>query len=229
MRENRLFAKNEAVPLPEAESVKRIADAPALRPATKADVAKIAAVDKRYRDARSIAMDVSKTLKISALGRERASRGKLLVSRGKMRMEMDSPDRSLLVVDGATAWLVNYPSDEFKGAALQVVKANVGSKKARSQAIIGLLAGGGLLKHFTVVGFDESSATYFLQPQKQLVEFTRAQARLSADGKDLAQLSYWDELGNETRMDLSNLRLNVEAPASTFKYAPPADADVTVF
>lgn len=212
---------------------KPLPDAPPMRPAAKEDIARIEAVDRRYQGARSVSMDLVKTLKLSALGRERKARGRVLVSKGRMRMEIDSPDKSLLVLDKKSAWLVNYPPEEFKGAAIQVVKANVSSKRARSQAIVGLLAQGGFLKHFSVVGVMATPATgasgfiYFLQPDAQLVEFTRAQARLTPDGKNLLELRYWDEIGNETALTFSNVRLNAPAPESAFQYVPPQDADVT--
>ena len=230
LRDNRLFAKADAEP-----PGKPLPGAPVMRSATKADIDKIRAVDRRYQKAKSVAMDVTKTLKISALNRERVSKGHALTSKGRIRFEIDSPDRSLLVVDGKTAWLVNYPSEEFKGAAVQVVKTEVSSKKAQSQAIVGLLAQGQFLKHFTVVGAQvdpsgegASNIVYFLQPVAQLVEFTRAQARLSPDGKNLLELRYWDEIGNETDLNFANVRLNAPFSDSSFKYVPPKDADVTV-
>ena len=242
LRDNALIAKAPAPPPQEPQlnsaaevsglgepgvAGKRMVGAPVIRPPTNADVAKIKAMDKRYQAAKSVAMDLEKTLTLTVLGRERVSKGRTLVSKGRMRLEIDSPDRSLLVVDRKTAWLVNYPSEEFKGSVVQVVKSNVGSKKTRSQAIVGLLAQGGFLKYFQVVGVGDADRIYFLQPQKQLVEFSRAQARLTADGKDLLELRYWDELGNETALQFSRVRLNVPAPDSAFQYSPPADADVT--
>ena len=224
LRDNGLFAQNKA-PEPVAPVV------PAMRAPTPADVAKIKAIDRRYRAASSVSMDLGKTLKIAALGRERSAKGRVLVAKGRMRLEIDSPDRSLLVIDRKNAWLVNYPSDEFKGAALQVVKSKVASsKKARSQAIVGILAQGGFLKHFKVVGIASGPASgdvYYLQPDHQLVEFTRAQARLTSDGTNLQELRYWDELGNETALLFSNVRLNGPAPDASFRFVPPADADVT--
>jgi outer membrane lipoprotein-sorting protein len=100
-------------------------------------------------------------------------------------------------------------------------------------AIVGLLAQGGFLKYFSVVGVmaapgdDQLKTIYFLQPQRELVEFTRAQARLTIDGKNIFELRYWDEIGNETSLLFSNTRLNPPLAESMFEYVPPKDADVT--
>ena len=146
-------------------------------------------------------MDLKKILKVQLLDKSTSSSGKVLFSKGRMRMEMDAPEKSLVVIDKKHIWVVNYPSDEFKNSAPQVMQAEVTAKKARSQNFLGLLTQGGILKYFNVSGVQKISneaELFYLQPNLASFEFKRAQIILNPQTKLIMALKYWDELGNET-------------------------------
>ena len=146
-------------------------------------------------------------------------------------MELQEPDKSLVVLDKKTIWVVNYPAAEFKSAKLQVIKANVDSSKGRAQSFIGLLARGRLLKEFYVVGVHDDSKTtktYFLQPRNASDDFKRAEVTINAENQ-IEKLLYWDNVDNETQMQFSKITLNKKVSDGMFRYSPPSDADVTVY
>lgn len=218
--------KRMASPEPSATPGK--ATAPSAAPARALKALK--EIDKRYQEASSIAMDVDKTLSLGLLGKEKKSKGRLLLSKGRMRMEIDSPDKSIVVVDGKTLWIADYPSAEFKDASVQVLKGPLDSKKGAQRSFVSLLTRGGILKHFKIVGAqkdDEGRDVYFLVPNAQSFEFKRAQLTASGDGRSIAELRYWDERDNETRLRFSNVKFDVRAPAKSFEFVPPENADVT--
>lgn len=187
-------------------------------------------IDKRYQAAKSIAMDLDKTLLLGLLGKERKSKGRLLLSKGKMRMEIESPEKSVIVVDGKMLWVADYPPAEFKNAAVQVLKGKLDSKTGVQQSFVGLLTRGGILKHFKVTGVqkdDKQRNVYFLTPAKQSFEFKRAQITATPDGKAIAELKYWDERDNETRYQFSNVKFDGSLPPKSFEFVPPENADIT--
>jgi outer membrane lipoprotein-sorting protein len=127
--------------------------------------------------------------------------------------------------------VVDYPSEEFKDAAVQVMKGELSSKKGAQQSFVGLLTRGGILKQFSVSGVQASpadgQATYFLQPVQQSADFKRAQLTLSSEKKQIVELRYWDERDNETRFLFSNTKFDQAVDSKLFKFTPPKNAAVT--
>lgn len=202
------------------------------KPDQSVDIKALKEIDKRYQTAKSVAMDVEKTLVMGLLGKEKNSKGRLLLAQGKMRMEIESPEKSLVVVDGKTLWVADYPPAEFKNAAIQVLKGNLDSRKGAQQGFVGLLTRGGVLKHFKVTGTQQDEkgrGVYFLAPTQETFEFKRARLTLSENGKSIYELCYWDERDNETRMRFSNVKFNAPVSAKSFEFVPPTNSDVTTF
>lgn len=203
-----------------------------LRPATKEDLASLKVLDQKYKNSKSISMELEKSLKLSVMNQERKSKGRLLISQGRMRMEIDKPDQSLVVVDKKNIWVVQYPPADLEGASLQVIRASAETKKGRSQSFIGLLVKGGITKYFNVLNTmtaKDGSTTYFLQPEAGTVEFARAQVTLDPKTSQLKELKYWDELSNETTFVFSKISFDKKIAADKFAYSPPKNADVTVY
>lgn len=200
--------------------------------AESADVDLIKSIDHSYQKAKTISMDLKKLIKVELLDKTSKSSGKVLFSKGRMRMEMESPDKGLVVIDKKHIWVVNYPSEEFKNSALQIIEADVSTKKGRSQNFLGLLTQGGILKYFNVSGVQKNSdeeRVFFLQPNQATVEFKRAQIFVNPKTKFITGLKYWDELDNETAYEFSNVKFNKNLEEKNFVYHPPKNADVTHF
>lgn len=201
--------------------------------ATDEDLKRLQKIDSRYQRAKSVVMEIDKTLKLGLLGRETKSKGQIQLSKGRMRLETKTPDESLVVVNKNTLWVVNFPPAEFKdkGAAVQVLKAKIDSKKGRSQNLLSLLTQGGLLKFFTVSSVQKDSekkqVTYFLQPKQDLVEFKRAQVVVSSTKEQIIAMRYWDELDNETQFEFTKVVFDKVLSDKVFAYTPPKNADVT--
>ncbi len=187
-------------------------------------------LDKRYQSAKSVSMALEKTIVIGALEKEKKSKGRLTLSQGRMRMDIEEPDQSLVLIDGKTVWVVDYPSADFKDSPVQVMKGSVQSNKGASQSFMGLLARGGILKHFqvTAVQNDERGRPiFFLNPAKDTGEFKRAQMILSKDNKEIAELRYWDDRDNETRLVFSQVEFDKPINKKTFEFIPPPGAAIS--
>lgn len=212
-----------------AQEKEQAAAAP--RSVSEGDLKTLKALDQKYQKAQSITMDVDKTLKLGLLGSERKSKGKLHLSRGRVRMELEGDEKTLLVVNKKNLWAVTFPPAEFKDAAVQVIKGDLGNKKAKSKTdtAVGLLTQGGILKSFKPTGAQantDGSTIYFLQPLQSQSDFKRAQIAVSKDGSMILGLRYWDDRDNETSFEFSDVKFGKKADDQLFTYTPPKNADV---
>ncbi len=60
---------------------------------------------KPFRVASGVTLGIKKKTVSPLLGREKLSKGKMSYRKGKVRIEMEAPEASLLVMDGKTIWL----------------------------------------------------------------------------------------------------------------------------
>jgi outer membrane lipoprotein-sorting protein len=207
--------------------------APTLRSVDKTDLKSLALLNTRYQSAASVDMDVEKTLKLGLLGQERKSKGHVWLSKGRIRMELEGAEKTLLVVNKKHLWAVTFPPAEFKQAVIQVITGDVDSKAAHKQAMAGLLGAGGFLKNFTATGVQiqaNGEHDYFMQPQHDQNEMKRAMLRVSPDGQKILSISYWDERDNETGFQFGepafSKKVDTKENDKRYNYTPPANADV---
>jgi outer membrane lipoprotein-sorting protein len=183
----------------------------------------------KYSSASALTMKVNKTLKLGVLEEERKSKGQLWISDGKLRMELEGAEKFLLVVNKSELFAVTFPAPEFKNAAIQVIRGETKSSKAKQQALPSLLSSGGFLKAFKATGLNLEATgekTYFLQPVKDQADFKRAQIKVSAAGDRIDEFKYWDTQDNETTMEFSDVKFGGKLDQKLFNYTPPANADV---
>ncbi len=201
--------------------------------AKKAEAVKPANLDplKNLDDAfqkQSMKMKVAQTTK-SMIGTETKHRGTMVISKGRLRMELDGEPKSLLVVNKNNLWAVTYPDEMFKDSKFQVIKANVSTKKGRAKNPLSVLSQGGFFKFFIASGSQKEANgdfLFFLSPRSEETELRRAQVRVSPDGKSIRLLKYWDTLENEVQMDFSDVEVVKSVDEKLFDYTPPKNADV---
>jgi outer membrane lipoprotein-sorting protein len=211
-----------------------------MHPPTKEESTVLKKMDLQYQKAKSISMDMQKTTS-GELIPEKKSTGTILISKGRMRMEIAPPNQALIVINKKEIWIANSPPAEFKDAAVQVAKLKADSKSAQSQNFLGLLMGGGFSKYFKIVSVQaqvgESQAEqasmkaelkFFLSPLKSSFDVTRAELLLSQDQKSVKELIYWDERNNETHFEFSHVTFGPKVSDEKFKYTPPKNAEVSV-
>jgi outer membrane lipoprotein-sorting protein len=211
-----------------AQAADRAAGASEIQAVTKADKKVLDDLNKRYKDAASITMAVQKNLKLGLLAQEKKSSGRIWISKGRMRMELDGPEKTLLIVNKKNLFAVTYPSAEFKDAPVQVIKADMATKKGRSQNMLSVLTAGGVLKFFTAPSVQlvpNGEKIFFLQPKSDQVDFKRAQMRTSKDGKTITELKYWDVQDNETDLVFSDIQFGTKIPSTQFDFTPPEKAE----
>jgi len=184
-------------------------------------------VSQSYRSAKLVEMDVEKTVKLELQGRETKYQGKIYLANGKFRWENTTPEETLLVFDGTTIWSVQTPPKEFGGAP-QIARGKI-NKKTKSQILISSLLGGDLNEKFKVVkeSKDKESTTLEVAPKGNDLQVKSLNLVVDNKKSQLKELSYKDDLGNQTTMKFSKIQFMKKADNSKFKYQPPKGAPVT--
>jgi len=137
---------------------------------------------------------------------------------GKFRWAYEKPHRELLVADGAKLWIYD-PDLE------QVTVKRIGN--AISSTPAALLAGkDDITRLFTLrdAGTRDGLAWVEATPKAKDTGFDRV--RLAMNGRTLAAMELYDQLGGHTVLHFTDLKANVSLPADTFRFTPPKGVDV---
>lgn len=189
--------------------------------------AALQSVTKKYRNAKTVEMDVEKVVKSELLGKETKHQGKIFLGNGKFRWENDTPEKTLLVYDGKTIWSEQTPPPEF-GGPVQVARGKV-DKKTRSHILLTTLVDADVKKNFKVLSEKKDGAemTVSVQPLQDDLTVKDMTLKIDTKGNVLRQVSYKDDIGNVTTLNFSDVNFLKSEKKNLFKYQPPKDAQVT--
>ncbi|MGE0761887.1 MAG: outer membrane lipoprotein carrier protein LolA [Bdellovibrionales bacterium] len=186
----------------------------------------------RQKEGTSVA--IKKRTTNSLLGREKKSEGRLYYRRGKLRLELKSPEDSLVILDGKTLWLATK-LDEDLGGKTMVTKTSARSLKKSSTLIAALLENQQLLKEFKVSARKTDGEEVHLKftPRLSDGEIQDLQLWLNPKAGRLLKVLYTDDKENEVEFTLGepgSLFSGFDSdPDQIFFYKPPKDAEVTEF
>lgn len=186
-------------------------------------------VASRYSTADTIKMDVVKITRLKLLGKERTSEGQILVKKtGRLRWDTSKPNKALVLLDGKTIWLVDYPIDpEDK---ITVLKA-ANPKKSQPQTVVAFLLGRGhISKNYSVEGkpkLENGVASYKLKSKRSETQLKNLFIRISENDKTITHMIFEDNLDNETELNFKNIEFNLPVEDKQFVFKPPKNADVT--
>jgi outer membrane lipoprotein carrier protein len=186
------------------------------------------ATTQKYKKSEMTVMRTEKIVKSELMGTENKFSGTIAISQGNFRWENTEPEKSLLIFDGQTIWSEQSPPKEFPGP-VQVVKAKV-DKKNKSQVIIGSLLGSGtLFENFNVISekIQGDEYLYKIEPKSKDLKISVLNLSVLKKTKEVAEISYLDDVGNLTTMKFSRIEFNKKKNKDLFKYVPPKDAQVT--
>ncbi len=137
---------------------------------------------------------------------------------GRFRWDYQTPFERVIVADGERVWLYEADLDQV---TIRKLTSGIGDTPAA------LLTGKeSVLERFTV----EKSWTEGGLAQVRLIprsaESDFAGVTLGFQGSELRQLLLDDRLGQQTRIDLSGVRINPTLAPDLFRFQPPPGADV---
>lgn len=187
-------------------------------------------LNRKLTSEKHLTAEVEKTTVLQLLGRRQTATGQLQVYKGQVRLELEAPEKSLLVVNPKEAWVVTYPPEDFAGAPIEAVVTSLGAGSSSQLGIGKVLSGEGILEVFKVAGVekDKGRRTFQLEPKKSSEEFQRGLLVTDAAVEKILELVYWDQLDNQVSYKFKKMKFSDQAPgASTFSYKPPAGANVT--
>jgi outer membrane lipoprotein carrier protein len=148
-----------------------------------------------------------------------SSSGSVSIARpGKLRWEIQKPYPQTLVGDGDKFWIYD---PELKQVTVRKAGQAIGGSPAS------LLAGNNdLEKNFTLKEAGEQDGLLWVEAMPKVNESGFERVRLGFSGNELRGMDLLDNFGQTTHIRFSRLERNPNLPATTFKFVPPAGADV---
>lgn len=190
-------------------------------------------VSQKYRTTKGAQMKLEKKVVLSVLGQDRVSSGELKVSNGKLRLEMLSPNRSLLVFDKENLWFEESSPPEFGPGSVQVGRLDV-KKNSKDQALLAFLLGDEKVwGELNLKSKEEKDKTLLLVTEpRQASRFSNIRElslKLLPETLAITEIAYKDELGNQTKYSFSKVEFDTKLPASLFEYKPPKGAAISEY
>jgi outer membrane lipoprotein carrier protein len=147
------------------------------------------------------------------------SSGIVAISRpGKLRWEIQKPYPQLVVGDGEKIWIHD---PELQQVTVRKAGQAIGGSPAA------LLSGSNELeRNFTLKEAGESDGMAWVEATPKANDSGFERVRLGFSGSDLKAMELLDSFGQTTLVRFSRLEKNLALPASTFRFTPPAGADV---
>ncbi len=147
------------------------------------------------------------------------SSGTVAISRpGKLRWEIQKPYPQLVVSDGEKVWIHD---PELQQVTVRKAGQAIGGSPAA------LLSGSNELeKNFTLKEAGESDGMAWVEATPKANDSGFERVRLGFAGSELKAMELLDSFGQTTLVRFSRVEKNPALPASTFRFTPPAGADV---
>jgi len=201
--------------------------------AAASDIKLVKQVMGRYHEAAAVKSDVKKEVYFALLDEKKATQGTLLFSKGRMRLEMAKPEEFLVVVNKEVIWAVT-PANAELGSAMQVLKIVSKDLSQQSRAPMAMLFGQKKAwDQFKVMKSEEKNGvkTIALAPKKpdSINDVSSVQLAINLKENLLSELSYKDDLDNETKFIFSKTNFKAKVNKKSFSYSPPKSAEVTVY
>ncbi|MDH5537382.1 MAG: outer membrane lipoprotein chaperone LolA [Betaproteobacteria bacterium] len=137
---------------------------------------------------------------------------------GKFRWEYDKPYEQTIVGDGQRLWIYDKDLNQVTTRPLD---------RALGASPAALLAGSNEIEmNYTLANLGTQEGLEWLEatPKRQDTAFERIRLGFSKTGLEAMELR--DQFGQVTVIRFADLQRNPKLPAETFRFTPPAGADV---
>lgn len=182
----------------------------------------------KYKSAKMVQLDVKKKVKSELLGKQQVFEGQIYLAQKLFRWDTETPDKSQIIFDGKNIWNVQYPPKEMKSSVnIAKMKLNASTKK---QMVIGaLLNQSGVTKNFKILKQKNTNGIceVSLEPKTNDMNIKNLTVKIDVKPKLLSMISYEDDLGNLTEIEILKTTFSKSAKAKLFQYQPPKGASVT--
>jgi outer membrane lipoprotein carrier protein len=137
---------------------------------------------------------------------------------GKFRWTYDKPHKQVLVGDGSKLWIHD---PDLNQVSVKRIDAAISSTPAA------LLAGkDDITTLFTLRDAGSGDGLNWVEATPKAKDTGFERVRLGLQGKTLAAMELFDQLGGHTMLRLLDVKANAAVAPDTFKFTPPQGADV---
>lgn len=170
------------------------------------------------RDAKSGKAAFTQTVTSPDGARKKVSSGSFEFLRpNRFRFSYAKPFEQLIVADGNKVWI--YDTDLNQASSRKIAQV-LGSTPAA------LLAGGSLEKDFELSAQPAKDGLEWALALPKQKDGTIQQLRVGFKGKDLTAIEIVDAFGQRSMLWFSGFSANVSLTPESFRFTPPAGADV---
>ncbi len=135
----------------------------------------------------------------------------------RFRFAYLKPFEQIIVADGQKVWIFDT---DLNQASSRKLSAALGNTPAA------LLAGGSLDKDFDLSALPAKDGLEWAQALPRTKEGAFQSMRIGFKGKELAAVEIVDSFGQRSLLQFTQFVANPSLPADSFKFTPPAGADV---
>jgi outer membrane lipoprotein carrier protein len=183
----------------------------------------VARVQKYYDATKSLKAKFDQELQSPTTGTKKASGEVLLKKPGKMRWDYATPEKKLMVSDGATLW-VYEPEDE------QAVKQEVKGSTLTAQLSF-LVGEGKLAQEFDASttkldGLPPDTLALKMVPKSGTVAYRYLVFIVDGKSGQVRQTIIYDQQGGSNKLSFSDVQQNKSIDDGKFKFTPPAGTQI---
>lgn len=177
----------------------------------------------RYRRANAVQANVDKKVIQELMGTTTQSQGHFYFSKGKLRLEIVKPERSILVYDGRNIWL----ESQLDESQIQVSHMKAGALRRTDSLMAALFDRKEALSKFKLLKVEKikGDQVYSFEPKEKKKTDVRY-LEVALKGKDIHRILYKDQMENTVSFEFSDLNQK-KVPPAKFHYHPPKGASVT--
>ncbi len=187
------------------------------------DLTKIELLSKiasKYGNFNSFSSDLEKTTVLKALALKKTYSGKLNFSKDKIRLDIKTPSKSIVLFDNKQITTVQYPEDAEFDDTIRVMKTKT------NNFLNQMLQGDFTKLKVLSVATKGDIVTYELVPKKP-IGLTKASVSIDSKKILVTQFSYWDTLENKTSFIFSNVVTGRKIEDNLFELKIPKNAITT--
>ncbi len=170
------------------------------------------------RDVKTGRASFTQTVTSADGAKKRSSSGSFEFARpNRFRFHYAKPFEQLIVSDGQKVWI--YDADLNQVTVRQLTQA-LGATPAA------LLAGASLEQEFELAAQPSQDGIDWVQATPRQKDGAFQSMRIGFRGKELAAVEILDSFGQRSVLQFSQYAANVALPEQSFRFVPPAGADV---
>ncbi len=205
-------------------------EAPATKVTESSEEAKLLAeVTSAYRKAALVEISVEKQISYEWKPKVDISKGKMFYSHGKIRWEIEVPEKNWTIYDGKTWWNIEFASEDFPGSKNKVIATKVEKENKAQFLLLDLLDSKNpselfLIKNKLDHKANEAEVTMTLQPKKKS-GFSNIEVVIVKEAKIFKEVSFKDDIGNGIKIILATPIFQKNGKEKLFKYKPDPSKD----